>query len=125
MKQTLYFLLFCLLMSVSTAVIAQPANDDCVNASPISLPSSGVACVNGSTIGATDFVWATGSTCGQSTWPSDVWYSFVSTGSYTVISLSPTGSPAAQRLGVAVWTTPNCINFTAASGAYCDISATN
>jgi hypothetical protein len=124
MRQTFYFLTLCFFMCTGTVAMAQPANDDCTNPSPISLPSSGSACVTGTTVGATATTYVSPGICGQTAWNNDVWYTFVSTGTYTVITISPTGSPAAQQLGIAVFT-GTCANLVGAGGSYCNISTTN
>ncbi len=101
---------------------AQPLNDDCVSAIPITIPASGNVCINSSNIAATTTNWGT-AVCGQTGWTNDVWFTFISNGNLNTITVQPTGSPAAQRLGVAVWT-GGCANLTGLA-TYCGISATN
>ncbi len=92
-----------LLMFLVSVVSAQtPANDDCVNATPIVIPSGGSICVNGTLTGATDDgVYAVN--CERSG-ASEVWFAFVATGSNNTITVSPTGTPAAQRLALVLRT---------------------
>ncbi|MBS1685124.1 MAG: PKD domain-containing protein, partial [Bacteroidetes bacterium] len=106
---------------VPLSMLAQPANDDCTNAQPISIPVSGQACVAGTTIGATSLTWTSGA-CGQNVWTNDVWYTFVSTGSYTTVTVTPGGSTPATQMGVAIYTTTNCSNYAGAGGGYCNIA---
>lgn len=113
---------FLFFIAFIAGVQAQPLNDDCANATPITIPSTGNACVNGNNIGATSTTWAS-ATCGFTTWTNDVWYTFVSNGTANTITINPTGSPAAQRLGVAVYT-GTCGNLTGV-GTNCQVSATN
>ncbi len=101
---------------------AQPLNDDCTTATPINIPASGNICVNGSNVGATTTNWVT-VTCGQTAWTNDVWYTFISNGNLNTITIQPTGVPAAQRLGISVFT-GGCSNLTGIA-TYCGISATN
>ncbi|HRG90285.1 MAG TPA: hypothetical protein PLW44_14760, partial [Chitinophagales bacterium] len=101
--------------------MAQPLNDVCISATPIVIPASGNICITSSTATATSTTWAN-AICGQTTWTNDVWFSFVSNGSLNTITVRPTGSPAAQQVGVAVWT-GNCANLTSV-GTACNIAAT-
>ncbi len=110
------FLLICI------AGYSQPANDDCTNATPISLPSNGGACVTGTTVGGTATNWTT-AVCGQTVWGSDVWYTFVSTGTNNVVTVRPTGAPAATQLGVSIYS-GSCASPVGAPGS-CAVSATN
>jgi len=114
------FLLFCSLVFIG--VQAQPLNDDCISATPVTIPGSGNICINSSTIGATSTAWGT-AVCGQTPWTNDVWFTFISNGSLNTITVQPTGSPAAQRLGVAVYT-GGCGALTGLA-AYCGVSPTN
>lgn len=116
---TLLFAFF----SVCSAIYGQaPANDDCSNPTPISLPSGGSACITGSTIGATATTWSTPN-CGQTNWTNDVWYTFVSTGTDNTVIVSPTGNPAAQVLGISVFE-GTCANLAGSPGS-CEIATTN
>ena len=115
---------FTLLVSIvllTLAGSAQPLNDVCISATPIVIPASGNICITSSTATATSTNWAN-AICGQTTWTNDVWFSFVSNGSLNTITVRPTGSPAAQQVGVAVWT-GNCANLTSV-GTACNIAAT-
>jgi gliding motility-associated-like protein len=103
------------------ALQAQPLNDGCITATPITIPASGNVCVTGTTVGATTTTYTT-AVCGQTVWTNDVWFTFVSNGSLNTITVQPTGSPAAQRVGVAVWQ-GGCAGLTSV-GTSCDISAT-
>ena len=110
--------------SVYSISYSQPANDDCSGATAISIPASGSACVTGTTVGATSTTWPSNE-CGQTTWTNDVWFTFVSTGTLNTVIVSPTGNPAAQKIGVSIYT-GSCANdtFYSAPGS-CVISATN
>gem|GEM_PF-5394047 len=109
--------LVIVLFSICVAGYSQPANDNCTGATLISIPSTGSACVTGTSAGATSTTWSTGPVCGQTTWTDDVWYTFVSTGTFNVITVSPAGSPAAQQIGIAVFT-GGCTNFTVSQTSY-------
>ncbi len=113
------FLLFSSLVFI--AMQAQPLNDDCISATPVTIPGSGNICINSSTIGATSTNWVT-AVCGQTPWTNDVWFTFISNGSLNTITVQPTGSPAAQRLGVAVYT-GGC-GALGGLGTYCGVSPT-
>src|SRR5271168_1551071 len=78
-----------------------PANDDCSGSQPVSIPAGGTACVTGTTVGATATDWTTPE-CGETVW-TDGWYTFISTGTNNTLVVSPTGSPAAQMLGVSLY----------------------
>jgi gliding motility-associated-like protein len=116
------FTLFLFLLVAYAVGQSQPLNDDCLNATPITIPASGNVCVTGSTVGATSTTY-TSAVCGQTTWTNDVWFTFVSNGNLNTITLQPNGSPAASRVGVAVWQ-GGCANLTSL-GTACAVSATN
>ncbi|MBS1618552.1 MAG: hypothetical protein JST76_08540, partial [Bacteroidetes bacterium] len=65
--------------------------------------------------------WTSGA-CGQNVWTNDVWYTFVSTGSYTTVTVTPGGATPATQMGVAIYTTTNCSNYAGAGGGYCNIA---
>ncbi|MBS1596271.1 MAG: hypothetical protein JST90_18305, partial [Bacteroidetes bacterium] len=120
MKDKFYTLWLLLCICTPLWVVAQPANDNCSTAQPISLPSTGQACVNGTTVAATAQTWTSGA-CGQNNWTNDVWFTFVSTGSYTTATVTPSGASPASGLGIAIYTTPDCSNYSGAGGGYCNI----
>ncbi|MFN8317633.1 MAG: gliding motility-associated C-terminal domain-containing protein [Chitinophagales bacterium] len=124
MSQTIYKLipLWLLLFVAHAVVVAQPLNDDCLNATPIAIPASGGICLNGNNTGATSTTWGS-AVCGQTNWTNDVWYTFVSNGSLNTITVRPTGSPAASKVGVTVYT-GSCGSLTGL-GTYCAISPNN
>jgi gliding motility-associated-like protein len=124
MSKTMYKLApLCLLFFFfNSAVVAQPLNDDCLNATPIAIPVSGSTCVNGNNIGATSTTWGS-ALCGQTTWTNDVWYTFVSNGTLNTITVKPSGSPAAARLGITVYT-GSCGSLSGL-GTYCAIAPNN
>lgn len=111
----------CFLAVSISFVVAQPLNDDCLNATPIVIPASGSTCINGNNIAATSTAWGA-PICGQANWTNDVWFTFVTNGNINTITVRPTGSPAAQTVGVAVFT-GGCGALTG-NGAYCDIGST-
>lgn len=71
----IYFLLSFLVLFISTNVFAQPANDDCANATAITIGADGNACsaVEGTTLDATQSVTPV-SVCSGSWFADDVWY---------------------------------------------------
>jgi len=100
---------------------AQVSNDDCINATPITLDATGNACLIGTTTNALGTTF-TSHPC----WPAnqsipDVWYSFVSTGANNVVTITPNGATPAQQVAVTL------TNQTCGSGGLstCAISATN
>ncbi len=98
---------------------AQPLNDDCINATPITIPASGSVCINSTNVAATATNWAN-PICGQTNWQNDVWFTFVSNGSLTSVTVIPAGGSPAQQVGVAVFT-GGCLNPTG-TGIYCGVS---
>lgn len=100
--------------------LGQPVNDNCSGAIVINLPATGVACITDSTTGATSTTWGN-AVCGATTWTHDVWFTFVATGTENAIIVSPTGSPGAVNLGIAVYT-GSCGNLVG-TGTYCDSTA--
>lgn len=91
-------LLFATLFA-ALSLFAQPLNDDCINASPITIPASGNTCVNGTLVGATDD--GTFSPC-ESAGSKEVWFTFIATGSNNTIVVTPSGSSPATNLVVNV-----------------------
>jgi gliding motility-associated-like protein len=106
MKKLIYFSLLCVLASAPVLVYAQPANDLCSNAIPMTLATP-TACPQGSNSGFNQ--GATTTLTGQTNvgatssapypylascpinyynTPRDVWYSFVATGFQTTITVS-------------------------------------
>ncbi|MDP2385660.1 MAG: PKD-like domain-containing protein, partial [Bacteroidota bacterium] len=113
-------LLFVLVLVFCLKAKAQVTNDDCVNATQITLDANGNACVNGTTANALGVTY-TAHPC----WPTfqdipEVWYTFVTSGTDNTITVTPTGGTPAQQVGVTVMST-NC----AAPINNCDVSATN
>ncbi|MBL0309246.1 MAG: gliding motility-associated C-terminal domain-containing protein [Bacteroidetes bacterium] len=89
-------LLFCL------ATKAQPLNDDCFSASPITISASGVTCVNGTLAGATDD--GQFSTC-ENAGSKEVWFTYIATGSNNQVVVRPTGTSPASNLVVNITNT--------------------
>lgn len=92
-------LLIVFFVIASLGVFAQPpANNDCSNATSISIPASGSICVNGNLTGSTDDgFYATN--C-ERPGSAEVWFSFVASGSNNTVTVRPIGSPAAQKLAL-------------------------
>ena len=120
MRKNFTFLI--VFISICLTGFSQPANDDCSNATAISIPSGGNACTTGTTVGATPTTWGS-AVCGQTNWTNDVWFTFVSTGTDNTVIVSPTGTPAAQTLGVSVYT-GTCGGTLAGSPGSCAIATT-
>lgn len=88
------------LVLLSAVALAQPVNDDCVNATTINIPASGNVCVTGTLTGATDDgIYVQNCEVSGS---AEVWFAFVATGSNNTVTVRPIGSPAAQNLTVAL-----------------------
>lgn len=98
---------------------AQPLNDDCLNATPIAIPAGGSICVNSTNVAATPTLWGA-PICGQTSWTNDVWFTFVSNGTLTSVTVQPAGGSPAQQVGVAVFT-GGCGTLTG-TGLYCGVS---
>jgi hypothetical protein len=112
---------------------SQPINDNCSNATLITLPTpaacpnglGGTVNVSGTNIGATaptPYTYLLGcSTGGNQPAPAlDVWYRFVATGSKVTINITA-GSPALPSPAITLWNGTNCNNL---SGAGCDNNGT-
>jgi hypothetical protein len=85
---------------ILNTINAQVSNDDCINATPITLDATGNACLIGTTTNAIGTTFTT-----HPCWPAgqdipDVWYSFVSTGANNVITITPNGATPAQQVAV-------------------------
>jgi gliding motility-associated-like protein len=97
MKKFIYSIVFLFILNI---INAQVSNDDCINATPITLDATGNACLIGTTTNAIGTTF-TSHPC----WPAgqdipDVWYSFVSTGANNVITITPNGATPAQQVAV-------------------------
>jgi gliding motility-associated-like protein len=94
MKRLVVFLLFICKLAIGQP----PVNNQCINATTISIPSSGTACANGTLTGATD----DGSYAINCERPNvgEVWFAFVALGSNNQVTVRPIGSPAARNLAV-------------------------
>jgi gliding motility-associated-like protein len=117
MNRILLLFTFLFLFKLSFAQV--PANDNCVAPQVIVIPASGNICVNSSNINATSD--NTTNACDTGPAGDEVWFAYTVTGTQNTITVSPTGSPAAQQLVVTIQNT-NC-----ASGVYltCGSSITN
>lgn len=103
MKKYLLFVICCF---ISLGIKAQLSNDDCVNATPITLDGTGNACVIGTTTNAIGTTF-TSHPC----WPTnqsipDVWYSFVTSGVNNVVTITPNGGTPAQQVALTLQNTP-------------------
>jgi hypothetical protein len=121
-----------LVLSLFT-VHSQPVNDNCANATVITLPNP-VACpsgiggtvnVSGTNVNATaptPYTYLLGcATGGNQPAPArDVWYRFVATGTRVAINITA-GSPALPNPSIALWNGTNCNNL---SGVNCDNNGT-
>ncbi|MGZ4067578.1 MAG: hypothetical protein ACXVPE_12710, partial [Bacteroidia bacterium] len=83
-KKATTSVLFLLLVICGIKIKAQ--SDNCATATSVSIPSSGTACVNGTTVGGT--VDNITTTC-NGTAVNFVWYQFTSTGTQNSITLTP------------------------------------
>ena len=119
-----FFLSLLFVVMANALVWAQPANDNCNNATNIgALPTPG-ACVSGlqdgatvtlnnqTTVGATGanpYTYLTGCTGGGNMQSPalDVWYTFTATG--TSLNFAISGFPNAS---IGIWTGSNCNNLT-------------
>jgi len=112
---------------------SQPTNDNCSNATLITLPNplacpngvGGTVNVSGTNIGATaptPYTYLLGcSTGGNQPAPAlDVWYRFVATGTRVTINITG-GSPALPNPAITLWNGTNCNNL---SGTGCDNNGT-
>jgi hypothetical protein len=105
MKQTYYSLILCLLMFSATAVLAQPANDNCTSATSLGTLPAPAACTGttGTKKGRVDSIVGTNvnatpsnpypyiSACPPSSLtnpPLDVWYSFVASSYQTLLTIT-------------------------------------
>lgn len=118
MKKLLFFIVS---VCISLQVNSQVSNDDCVNATPITIPASGSVCVTGTTANALGTTYTS-----HGCYPTlqnipDVWYTFIATGQQNVFTLSPNGATPAQQVGLTISDFP----CSSASSSACDMSATN
>jgi len=110
---------FTLLFFLPIVLLAQPANDNCVSPQIITIPASGNICVTSTNVGATSDL--TTNSCDTGAPGDEVWFTYTAMGSQNTITVTPTGSPAAQQVVVTIQNT-GC-----SSGTYntCAASATN
>ncbi|MDF2453515.1 MAG: hypothetical protein K0S26_3019, partial [Bacteroidota bacterium] len=86
MKKILY--LFSVLIATNSFGQA-PANDACVNAQAIALPSSGNICINSSNLNATSD--NSTNACDVGAAGNEVWFTYVASGANNVITVAPNG----------------------------------
>ena len=115
--QLLYTMLFLVWNTVVTATTFVPVNDDCANATVLTV-NSGQNCTSTAT---TSFSAATvspeGNTCTATT-TGDIWYQFVATSTSHIIALSDfTGTP--QPVAMVLYEGADCSTFTQ---VYCSIN---
>lgn len=118
MKKLLFLFNFLCVLQITKA---QVNNDDCVNATPITLDATGNACLIGTTTDALPTNFTT-----HPCWPAgqdipEVWYSFVTTGANNVVTITPNGATPAQQVAVTL------TNQTCGSGGLstCAIASSN
>jgi gliding motility-associated-like protein len=112
-------LLLCFLLSIKNIWAQVPANDNCAAPQVVVIPSAGNICINSSNVNATSD--NTTNTCDTGLPGNEVWFTYIATGAQNTITVSPTGSPAAQQLVVTIQNT-NCASLTYNA---CGASATN
>jgi len=83
---------------LSAIVFAQPVNDACINATVITIPSSGTFCGNYTLTGATDDGSYT-TNC-EVAGSQEVWFTYVTEGPNNIITVRPTGGTPASNLAV-------------------------
>src|ERR1019366_10365812 len=97
-----YFLLLFLAFFIVDKSFGQSTN--CNTATPITIPSSGVVCVNGTIVGTnTNGFYSLCETPGSY----HVWYTFISPGGADTVTVSPRGGTPASNL-VVTMTSTNC-----------------
>jgi len=79
----------------------QVANDDCGSAQPITVPSSGNVCINGTNTNAQSDGGTNG--CDAAPAGNEVWFTFVATGALNTITVSPNGTPISD-IAVTIYT---------------------
>jgi hypothetical protein len=127
------YLITILFLILTFLGVSQPPNDNCANASVITLPNpitcpngvGGTVNVTGTNIGATapsPYTYLLGcSTGGNQPAPAlDVWYRFVATGTKVTINITG-GSPALASPAMSLWNGTNCNNLI---GVGCDNNGT-
>lgn len=103
----------------SLGVFSQaPTNNDCLNATTITIPSSGSICVNGTLTGATDDGFYANNCERPGT--AEVWFAFVATGANNTVTVRPIGTPSAQKLAL-VLRADSCNGFVST----CDSAVAN
>jgi hypothetical protein len=93
-----------LLIFSSFFVFAQaPSNDDCANASPVIIPSSGSICFSGSNATATSD--SATNPCDTGAAGNEIWYTYTTTGIQNTITVTPSGASPASSVVVALTNT--------------------
>ncbi len=105
----------CALTSVS---LAQPANDNCITAQPVIIPSGGTICINSSSL------LATSSNTTNACTPvavNEVWFSYVASGPVNQVTVTPNGATPMQQAVITL------SDAACGAGTYnvCNASATN
>ena len=127
------YIITILFLIISFLGVTQPPNDNCSNATLITLPTpsacpsgvGGITNVTGTNINATSpspytSLLACGTGGNQPSPALDVWYRFISTGTKITINITG-GSPALPNPAISLWTGNNCNNL---SGVNCDNNGT-
>jgi gliding motility-associated-like protein len=102
MKTKIFSTLVVLIGTFSA--LAQPANDNCVSAQVVTIPSSGSTCFNSTNVGATSDM--TTNVCDTGLPGNEVWYTFVSTGGANSITITPNGATPASSVVVSMGNNP-------------------
>ena len=119
MKKILFAIF--LLLNTSYVIFAQVSNDDCATAQVITIPSSGNICINSTTVAALGTTYTSHPCFPLNQNIPDVWFTFITTGASNTVTVSPTGTPAAKKLGVSL-NTSGCASSVLNT---CNLSATN
>jgi len=88
-----------LILGSVTVANAQPANDNCANATPIIIPTSGTVCSTGTLAGATDD--GTYTAC-ETAGSKEVWFTYIVSGANNTITVTPNGGTPATNLVVSL-----------------------
>lgn len=78
----------------SDSLQAQPANDNCITAQPVTIPASGTVCINSSSLNATSS--NTTNVCSP-TVVNEVWFTYVAAGPSNTITVTPNGATPLQQ----------------------------
>ena len=92
------FLTVISILVFHTLLAQVPANDACIGPQIITIPASGNICVTSTNVNATSDL--TTDACDTGTPGNEVWFTYTVTGGQNTITVTPTGSPAAQQLVV-------------------------